>query len=204
MKDGGASLRALVHEPLVIATQRKTIVPKTLGQKLYLQAIQKTLDSDTQFKLAAQPESVYFENQSQSSLFLKAAGTLIAVLLTFGAMFAAANTMFAAVKSRTREIGTMRALGFSQWDILFSFMGESLLLCTLGGILGLLAILPLNLLTIETSNFSTFASVSITFRFGWLVAAVALSMTVAMGVFGGMFPALRAVRLEVISALREL
>jgi putative ABC transport system permease protein len=112
--------------------------------------------------------------------------------------------MFAAVKSRTREIGTMRALGFSQWHILISFMGESLLLCTLGGILGLLAILPLNLLTIETSNFSTFASVSITFRFGWLVAAVALTMTVAMGVFGGMFPALRAVRLEVISALREL
>ncbi len=169
-----------------------------------LKAIQKTIEDDAQFKLAAQPESVYYENQSQSSLFLKAAGTLIAVLLTFGAMFAAANTMFAAVKSRTREIGTMRALGFSQWDILISFMGESLLLCTLGGILGLLAILPLNLLTIETSNFSTFASVSISFRFGWLVAAVALSMTVAMGVFGGMFPALRAVRLEVISALREL
>ena len=80
------------------------------------------------------------------SIFLKAAGTLIAVLLTFGAMFAAANTMFAAVSSRTREIGTMRALGFSQWDILISFLGESFLLCVLGGVLGLLATLPLNLL----------------------------------------------------------
>jgi putative ABC transport system permease protein len=167
-------------------------------------ALQKTINDDTQFKLAAQPETVYFENQSRSSLFLKAAGTLIAVLLTFGAMFAAANTMFGAVKSRTREIGTMRALGFSQWDILVSFLGESFLLCALGGALGLLATLPLNLLTFETSNFSTFASVSITFRFGWLVAAVALIMTVAMGLFGGMFPALRAVRLEVIAALREL
>jgi putative ABC transport system permease protein len=166
--------------------------------------LQKTINDDTEFKLEAKSEKTYFEDQSRMSLFLKAAGTLIAVLLTFGAMFAAANTMFAAVKSRTREIGTMRALGFSQWDILISFLGESFLLCTLGGILGLLATLPLNLLTIETFNFGNFASVSITFRFGWLVAGVAMIMIVAMGLFGGMFPALRAVRLEVIAALREL
>jgi putative ABC transport system permease protein len=166
--------------------------------------LQKTINDDTEFKLEAKSEKAYFEDQSRMSLFLKSAGTLIAVLLTFGAMFAAANTMFAAVKSRTREIGTMRALGFSQWDILISFLGESFLLCTLGGILGLLATLPLNLLTIETFNFGNFASVSITFRFGWLVAAVAMIMTLAMGLFGGMFPALRAVRLEVIAALREL
>ena len=167
-------------------------------------SIQKTINDDTQFRLAAIPEATYFENQKRSSLFLKLAGTMIAVLLTFGAMFAAANTMFAAVKSRTREIGTMRALGFSQRDILISFLGESVLLCALGGALGLLFTLPLTALSIETSNFSSFASVSITFRFGWMVAAVALVMTFAMGIFGGMFPAIRAVRLEVIAALREL
>jgi putative ABC transport system permease protein len=166
--------------------------------------LQKTINDDTQFKLEAKSEKAYFQDQSRMSIFLKAAGTLIAVLLTFGAMFAAANTMFAAVSSRTREIGTMRALGFSQWDILISFLGESFLLCFLGGVLGLLATLPLNFLTIETFNFGSFASVSISFRFGWWVAAVALIMTVAMGLFGGMFPALRAVRLEVIAALREL
>jgi putative ABC transport system permease protein len=87
---------------------------------------------------------------------------------------------------------------------LICFLGESFLLCALGGILGLLATLPLNLLTIETFNFSSFASLSITFRFGPLVMGVALLMTLTMGLFGGMFPALRAVRLEVISALREL
>ena len=91
-----------------------------------------TIENDTRFKLAAIPESVYFQNQSRSSIFLKGAGTLIAVLLTFGAMFAAANTMFAAVSARTREIGTMRALGFSQLDILICFLGESLILCSLG------------------------------------------------------------------------
>lgn len=169
-----------------------------------LDRLQKTIEDGAQFKLAALPEVTYFENQSKSSLFLKGAGTLIAVLLTFGAMFAAANTMFSAVKSRTREIGTMRALGFSQRDVLISFLGESLLLSLLGGALGLLATLPLSFLTIETSNFNTFSSVTINFRFGPMVMAVAVAMTVAMGLFGGMLPALRAVRLEVVAALREL
>ena len=126
------------------------------------------------FRLAAIPESVYFETQSRSGIFLKGAGTLIAVLLTFGAMFAAANTMFAAVSTRTREIGTMRALGFSQLDILISFLGESLILCGLGGAVGLLATIPLNALTYETSDFNSFASVTVAFRFGPLVMAVAL------------------------------
>src|SRR5208337_312535 len=120
----------------------------------------KTINDDTQFKLEAKSEKAYFEDQSRMSLFLKAAGTLIAVLLTF-------DTMFAAVSSRTREIGTLRALGFPQSDILISFLGESFLLCALGGALGLLATLPLNLLTIETFNFGSFASISISFRFGW-------------------------------------
>ena len=166
--------------------------------------LENTINGDLRFKLAAIPEAVYFETQSRSSIFLKGAGTLIAVLLTIGAMFSSANTMFAAVSMRTREIGTMRALGFSQFDILVSFMGESLLLCALGGAAGLLATLPLSALTYETSDFNSFASITVAFRFGPLVMTVALLMTLAMGLFGGMLPALRAVRLDVISALREL
>jgi putative ABC transport system permease protein len=166
--------------------------------------LKQTIDDENRFRLAATPEAVYFETQSRSGIFLKGAGTLIAVLLTFGAMFSSANTMFAAVSARTREIGTMRALGFSQFDILISFLGESLLLCGLGGAVGLLATLPLNALTYETSDFNSFASVTVAFRFGPMVLAVAVIMTLAMGLFGGMFPALRAVRLDVISALREL
>jgi putative ABC transport system permease protein len=164
----------------------------------------ETIDKDDRFKLAAIPEARYFETQSSSSIFLKGAGTMIAVLLTFGAMFSSANTMFAAVSARTREIGTMRALGFSQFDILISFLGESILLCALGGAAGLLATLPLNALTYETSDFNSFASMTVSFRFGPLVVGVALLMTLVMGLFGGMLPAVRAVRLDVISALREL
>jgi putative ABC transport system permease protein len=166
--------------------------------------LRETINDEVRFRLAATPEALYFETQSRSGIFLKGAGTLIAVLLTFGAMFAASNTMFAAVSARTREIGTMRALGFSQFDILISFLGESLLLCGLGGALGLLGTLPLNALTYETSDFNSFAAITVAFRFGPLVMAVALIMTLSMGLFGGMFPALRAVRLDVISALREL
>jgi putative ABC transport system permease protein len=167
-------------------------------------ALISMINENPRFKLDAMPEAKYFETQSSSGVFMKGAGTLIAVLLTFGAMFAAANTMFAAVSARTREIGTLRALGFSQFDVLISFMGESLLLCGLGGAIGLLAMLPLNALTYETSDFNSFASVTVSFRFGPLVIAVALLMTFVMGFFGGMLPAVRAVKLDVISALREL
>jgi putative ABC transport system permease protein len=166
--------------------------------------LRRTIQDDTRFKLAAMPETVYFQNQSRSSVFLKGAGTLIAVLLTFGAMFAAANTMFAAVSTRTREIGTMRALGFSRLNILVCFLGESLILCCLGGLAGTLAAIPLNAWTYETSDFNSFASVTVAFRLGPTALGVATAMTLAMGLFGGMMPALRAVRLDVISALREL
>ena len=103
--------------------------------------LMKMINDNPRFKLDAMPEAKYFETQSSSGIFLKGAGTLIAVLLTFGAMFASANTMFAAVSARTREIGTLRALGFSQFDVLVSFLGESpLLLCSaLGGLLRRLA-----------------------------------------------------------------
>ncbi len=93
--------------------------------------------------------------------------------------------------------------GFSQFDILISFLGESLILCALGGALGLLATIPLNALP-RDQRLQQLRLGQISFRFGPLVMAVALLMTLAMGLFGGMFPALRAVRLDVISALREL
>jgi putative ABC transport system permease protein len=181
----------------VSSVQLRAATPTALDE------MRKAIDGETRFKLAAQRESDYFASQSATSVFLKGAGTLIALLLTTGAMFAAANTMYAAVSTRTREIGTMRALGFSRRDILLSFLGESVLLCSMGGLLGLAGTLPLTALTYNTSNFNTFAEMSVGFRLGPLVMIVAVLMTLAMGVFGGLFPAIRAVRLDVIRALRE-
>lgn len=190
--------RNTAREGLVSSVQLRA------ASKADLDRLKKEISDDVQFKLLARTEVEYFEAQQQSSLFLQVFGTLIAVLLTIGAMFSAANTMYAAVSSRTREIGTMRALGFSRADVLVSFLGESILLSLLGGAVGLLATIPLTAWTFGTNNFATFSEVSIRFRFGWWVASVAIAMTAAMGIFGGLFPAIRAVRLNVISALREL
>jgi putative ABC transport system permease protein len=167
-----------------------------------LESMKTTLESDTRFKLGPKRESDFYAEQTQSSMFLTYAGAVISVFLTIGAMFAAANTMFAAVRSRTREIGTMRALGFSQFDILISFMSESILLCVLGGMIGLIGTIPLNWVSVGIID--TFVDRTVSFRFGPLVLGAAFTMTLAMGVFGGIFPAVRAVRLDVIRALREL
>lgn len=165
-------------------------------------SIQTAIAGEARFRLKATPEQEVYQQQNTASLFLKVSGYMIAVLLTIGAMFAAANTMFAAVSSRTREIGTMRALGFSRFTILASFLLESLLLCVLGGLLGLLATVPLNAMSFSMIN--NFTEAAFAFRFNWQVMTVAFVMTLAMGVFGGMFPALRAVRLDVVKALREM
>lgn len=169
-----------------------------------LDQLRNTIENDTQFKFAAVREKEFYAKQSSTGNFLKVAGTLIAVLLTIGAMFAAANTMYAAVGARTREIGTLRALGFSQFDILVSFLGESVLLCLLGGLLGLAATLPLGAFSFGMSNFDSFSESTVNLRVGPLVMGVATAMTLAMGLFGGLFPAIRAVRMDVIKALREL
>ena len=169
-----------------------------------LDRLRNTIVNDARFKLDAPREAEFYEAQSRTGMFLKAIGILIAVFLTIGAMFASANTMYSAVSSRTREIGTMRALGFPKMDILISFLGESIFLCTLGGLLGMLATIPLRALTFETNNLDTFASLTVQFRFGIWVLVAGASMTAAMGLLGGFFPALRAVRLDVIKALREV
>lgn len=186
------------REGSVSSVQLRAVSPEAMA------SLQKSLNDDPQFKLMAIPEPEYYAQQQNSMLFLQVFGTIIALFLTVGAMFAAANTMYAAVSSRTREIGTMRALGFSKFSVLVSFLGESVVLCLLGGALGLLAALPLGALTFGTFNSDTFSESTVNFRLGAGVMIVAVAMTAAMGIFGGLFPALRAVRLDVISALREL
>ncbi len=102
------------------------------------------IDEDDQFNLQAMDETTYFANQLQASAAIKYVGVVIAAFLTFGAMFAAANTMYSAVANRSREIGTLRALGFQRSSILGSFLFESVVLCLMGGVLGCLATLPFN------------------------------------------------------------
>lgn len=163
-----------------------------------------TLSADNRFALKPIREPAYYDSQNITLLFLVFLGSLIAVMLTVGALFAAANTMFAAVKARTREIGTMRALGFGRGAILLSFLLESVLLTALGGALGAALSLLASRWSFGISDFNSFSERVIQLRLGLIPLAVALVMTLAMGVFGGLFPAIRAVRLDVIKSLREL
>jgi putative ABC transport system permease protein len=160
------------------------------------------IKNDDQFKLEAKTEEKYFEAQKSSATGLKVIAYIIAGFLTIGAMFAAANTMYAAVASRGREIGTLRALGFSRRTVLFSFMAESLVICLLGGLLGCLATLPLDGLTGGTQG-STFSEITFSFSFGPQVLAKGMILALSMGLIGGLFPALRAIRLQIVNALRQ-
>jgi len=169
-----------------------------------LESLTDSITGDTRFGLLPKRENVYYQSQNTTAVFLTVIGTVIAVLLTIGALFAAANTMFAAVKSRTREIGTMRALGFSRTAILLSFLLEAVVITAIGGALGALISLLFSNWSFGISDFSSFSERMIQLRFGALPLAVALGMTLAMGIFGGLFPAIRAVRLDVVKALREL
>ncbi len=168
-----------------------------------LQQLTTRIRDDEQFKLKAVSETAYFDEQKSASIAIKFVGMVIAGFLTVGAMFAAANTMFAAVASRGREIGTLRALGFRRRSVLLSFMLESLLICLLGGMLGCLATLPFHGLSTGTANWATFSEITFAFRFGPMVLIQGMCLALAMGLIGGLFPAVRAVRLKIIDALRQ-
>ncbi len=166
-------------------------------------AITERVRDDDQFKLKVITETAYFEGQKSSSLAIKVVAYIIAGFLTVGAMFAASNTMYSAVASRGREIGTLRAVGFPRRAVLISFMLESLLLCLLGGLLGCLATIPLNGISGGTQNAATFSEITFSFRFGPKVLAQGMALALAMGLVGGLFPAIRAVRLQITEALRQ-
>jgi putative ABC transport system permease protein len=167
-------------------------------------AIVKRIEDDEQFNLKVVTERKYYEDQMTAAIFIKIVGYFIAGFLTVGAMFAAANAMYAAVASRAREIGTLRALGFSRRSILLSFMLESLVICLIGGAIGCLGTLPFNGISTGTLNWSTFSELTFAFNFGPQVLMEGVIMALTMGIVGGLFPAVRATRMNIVKALREV
>jgi putative ABC transport system permease protein len=124
--------------------------------------------------------------------------------MAVGAVFGALNTMYSAVAERGREIATMRALGFSTLNVLLSFLFEALLISIVGGILGCLAVLPLNGLTTSTMNFQTFSNLAFAFKITFDLLLMGILFALVMGVLGGLLPAIRASIRPVAVALREL
>jgi putative ABC transport system permease protein len=120
-----------------------------------------------------------------------------------GAVFGAINTMYAIVSARTREIATLRALGFSRRSILFSFLIESVILAVIGGAVGCLLAFPMNGFSTGTGQTQSFSEIAFAFRITPGIVATGMVFAVLMGVLGGLLPALRAARLPITAALRE-
>ena len=168
----------------------------------------EAVKGDQRLKLEGKTEKKYYEEQMVTGAPIKVLAILVGLFTAVGASFGAMNTMYAQVSARTREIGTLRAIGFSRRSVLASFVLEALLLCVAGGIIGTaLAFVLFNLVLTRptgTMNFRTFSEVLFNFRLTPPLIAGGLAFSLAMGVFGGFFPAWRASRLKITTALREI
>jgi putative ABC transport system permease protein len=173
--------------------------PDSLGK------FRDALTSDPRLNVQAEPEREYYAKQSeQLSTLIRRLGFLVAMVMGVGAVFAALNTMYASVAARGREVATLRALGFGPLTVVVSFVLESLLIALVGGLVGCLAVVPVNGLTVSTLNFQTFSQLAFAFKVTPLLCLAGLAFALAMGLVGGLLPALRAARLPIASALREL
>lgn len=165
--------------------------------------VKTALENDPRLTLEARRENLYYEDQSKlMAKFLSILGLSLTICFSLGAIIGAIITMYGAVANRTREIGTLRALGFQRSSILLAFVVESLLLGFLGGCVGLFFASFLQLFTISTTNFQTFAELAFTFSLNYEIAIQSLGFSLLMGLIGGLFPAFRASRLNIVEALR--
>jgi putative ABC transport system permease protein len=163
------------------------------------------LTSDPRVTLQASRERDYYEKQSRAlTTLIQVLGTMVAVVMGIGAVLAALNTMYSAVAERSREIATMRALGFGSGSVVTSFVFEALCIALIGGLLGCLCILPLNGLTTGTMNWQTFSHLAFAFRVTPALLGAGLIFALCMGLAGGVPPAVRAARARIAVALREL
>jgi putative ABC transport system permease protein len=170
-----------------------------------LHGLKDALTTDPRLNVDVTREIDYYSKQSRTmTAMITVLGGFVAFIMAIGAVFGALNTMYSAVADRGKEIATMRALGFGGPAVVFSFLLEALLISFVGGVLGCLAVLRLNGLTTSTINFQTFSNLAFAFKITPLLLAEGVIFALVMGVLGGFFPAVRAARLPVATALREL
>ena len=169
-----------------------------------LESFDEWIRGDPEMQLQAVEERKYYEDQAGGlSLTLLFLVGFVSLTMGIGAVFGAMNTMYAIVAARTREIGTLRALGFSRRSILFSFVVESVLLAFAGGLVGCLLAAPINGFTTASGQTPSFSEVAFAFRITPDILVRGLVFATVMGVLGGLLPAIRGARLPITSALRE-
>ena len=167
------------------------------------QGLKNRVSDDQRLKLNGMLETEYYAQQTSTGGPIKVVGWFVAVVMGIGSIFAAMNTMYAAVAYRAREIATLRVIGFSRPSILTSFVLESLLLALLGAMVGIVLILPFNGMTTGTSNPVTFSEAVFSLRMTPGVIWLAMIFAIIMGTLGGLAPAWHASRREILASLRD-
>jgi len=162
------------------------------------------IEADQRLKLEAKPEVKYYEEQTTASAPIRSLGIFVAIIMGIGACFGGMNTMYASVAHRTREIGTLRALGFSKAAVMTSFVIESMMLALIGGAVGCLLALPVNGIATGTMNFRTFSELAFSFRITPDLVLSALIFSLVLGLVGGLLPSRLAARMPITKALREI
>ena len=163
------------------------------------------VERDPRLQVTAIRERAYYERQSQTmTMLITVLGGLVAVVMGLGAVLGALNTMYSAVAERSREIAVLRALGFGRGNVVLSFLVEAVCIAVVGGIIGCIAVLPVNGVTTGTMNWQTFSHLSFAFRITPDLLILGLGFALMMGVLGGLPPAVRASRANVATTLRAL
>jgi putative ABC transport system permease protein len=161
------------------------------------------IENDKQLGLEPFKESIYYDKQSEgTSLFITILGSIIAFFFSVGAMIGAMITMYGAVSQRSKEVGTLRALGFSRGAVLLSFLAESIVLALIGGVIGGLASMGMSAVKFSMMNFATWQEISFSFDPSPAIILGSIAAGGLMGVLGGFFPAVSASRLSPIEAMR--
>jgi putative ABC transport system permease protein len=175
-----------------------------LADPSYLTPLKRRLESDPRMNVEVEREDRFYSEQSGILAdMLRMLGLFVTSIMSLGAVFGALNTMYAAVGARTKEVGTLLAIGFSRGAILTSFLIESVLLALLGGAIGCLLALPVRSFTTGTMSFATFSELAFRFQVtpGMLLAG--LGFAALMGLVGGFFPARKAATMPIVESLRE-
>lgn len=166
--------------------------------------VKSRIEGDPRLTLEAKRETTYYRDQSEMmAKFLRILGFSLTIVFSIGAVVGGMITMYASVANRTREIGTLRALGFRRTSILIAFLMESLFLGCLGGMAGLFFASFLQFFTVSTTNFQTFSELAFRFSLDVSITLKAMAFALGMGLVGGILPALRASGMEIVDALRE-
>jgi putative ABC transport system permease protein len=170
-----------------------------------IQQFKDSVSADPRMNVDVDREVNYYSKQSQTmTTIITTLGGIVAIIMAIGAVFGALNTMYSAVSERSREIATLRALGFGAGSVVFSFTVEALLISFVGGVVGCLAVLPLNGLTTGAMNWQTFSHLAFAFRITPPLLLQGIVFALVMGLIGGLPPAIRAARRPVAPALRGL